>query len=135
MALHTEHVWPCLGYADASAAIDFLKAAFGFESTIVVPGGDDRTVAHSELLTPWGGGVMVTSAATEGDELASRTGAASINIVVDDPDALFERATAAGAEVVRPLRNETDYESRGFIVRDPEGNVWSFGTYPGEQPA
>ena len=134
MALHTEHVWPCLGYADAPAAIDFLKAAFGFEATVVVPGDDDRAVAHSELLTPWGGGVMVTAAAGA-DDLAGRPGTGSISVVVDDPDALFERATAAGAEVVRPLRDETDYESRGFIVRDPEGNVWCFGTYAGEQPA
>ncbi len=47
------------------------------------------------------------------------------------PDALFERATAAGAEVVRGLEDE-DYGSRGFSVRDPEGNLWSFGTYRGE---
>jgi uncharacterized glyoxalase superfamily protein PhnB len=51
--------------------------------------------------------------------------------VCDDPDALFERATAAGAEVVRGLKDE-DYGSRGFTVRDPEGNLWSFGTYAGE---
>jgi uncharacterized glyoxalase superfamily protein PhnB len=41
------------------------------------------------------------------------------------------RATAAGAEVVRELRYE-DYGSLGFTVRDPEGNLWSFGTYRGE---
>jgi uncharacterized glyoxalase superfamily protein PhnB len=134
MALRTEHVWPCLGYRDAPAAVDFLKAAFGFEPTLVVPGEDDRVVAHSELLTPWGGGVMVTSAGEGGDDLAGRAGTGSVCVVVDDPDALCARATAAGAEVVRALRDETDYPSRGFIVRDPEGNVWCFGTYAGEQP-
>ncbi len=36
----------------------------------------------------------------------------------------------AGAEVVLPLKDE-DYGSRGFTVRDPEGNRWSFGTYAG----
>ena len=51
-------------------------------------------------------------------------------MVTDEPDALFERATAAGAEVARGLRDE-DYGSRGFTVRDPEGNLWSFGTYAG----
>ncbi len=134
MSFRTEHVWPCLGYADAPAAIDFLKAAFGFEATVVVP-GEGAAVAHSELLTPWGGGVMVTTAAPGDDDLAGRPGTGSINIVVDDPDALFERATAAGAEVVRPLRDETEYPSRGFIVRDPEGTIWCFGTYAGQQPA
>jgi len=50
--------------------------------------------------------------------------------VTDDPDGAFERATAAGAELVRPLRDE-DYGSRGFSIRDPEGNILSFGTYRG----
>ena len=52
-------------------------------------------------------------------------------VVCDDPDALFTRATAAGAEVIQGLTDE-DYGSRGFSVRDPEGNIWSFGTYLGE---
>jgi uncharacterized glyoxalase superfamily protein PhnB len=49
-------------------------------------------------------------------------------VVVDDPDGLFERASAAGAEIVQKLI-DTDYGSRDFSVRDPEGNLWSFGTY------
>ncbi len=59
------------------------------------------------------------------------TGGASVYAVTDEPDALFARATAAGAEVIQELRDE-DYGSRGFSVRDPEGNLWSFGTYRGE---
>jgi uncharacterized glyoxalase superfamily protein PhnB len=51
-------------------------------------------------------------------------------VVTEAPDELFERATAAGAEVVRGLKDE-DYGSRGFTVRDPEGNLWTFGTYRG----
>jgi len=43
-------------------------------------------------------------------------------------DALHDRAVAAGAEIVRPLQ-DTDYGSREFSSRDPEGNHWSFGTY------
>jgi uncharacterized glyoxalase superfamily protein PhnB len=52
-------------------------------------------------------------------------------VVTDDPDGLFDRATKAGAEVIMPL-HDTDYGSRDFAVRDPEGNRWSFGTYRGE---
>ncbi|MGH9279492.1 MAG: VOC family protein, partial [Acidimicrobiales bacterium] len=48
-----------------------------------------------------------------------------------DPDTLYKRATEAGAEVVRGLE-DADYGSRGFTVTDPEGNLWSFGTYRGE---
>jgi uncharacterized glyoxalase superfamily protein PhnB len=53
------------------------------------------------------------------------------HVVTDEPDRLFARATAAGAEILQGLR-ETDYGSRDFAVRDPEGNRWSFGTYRGE---
>ena len=49
-------------------------------------------------------------------------------VVVDEPDALFERAKGAGAEVVMEPTDQ-DYGSRDFAVRDPEGNLWSFGTY------
>jgi uncharacterized glyoxalase superfamily protein PhnB len=52
----------------------------------------------------------------------------SAYVVVSDPDGLHERATAAGAEITRELQ-DTDYGSREFSARDPEGNVWSFGTY------
>ena len=44
--------------------------------------------------------------------------------------AFHARAMGAGAEVVRDLVDE-DYGSRGFTVRDPEGDLWSFGTYRG----
>jgi uncharacterized glyoxalase superfamily protein PhnB len=51
--------------------------------------------------------------------------------VTDDPDAVYERALAAGATVLRQIRDE-DYGGRGFTVQDPEGNQWSFGSYRGE---
>ncbi|CAN5883899.1 hypothetical protein BH23ACT5_BH23ACT5_20190 [soil metagenome] len=55
----------------------------------------------------------------------------ALYLVTEDPDGLFEQATAAGAEVVNGLADE-DYGSRGFTVRNPEGNRWSFDTYTGE---
>ncbi len=125
-------VWPCLSYRDALAGIDFLKRAFGFEETLVVKGEDGREVHHAELRWPEGGGVMLGSSIEGAGEFTGRpAGAASLYVVTDHPDALFERASAAGAELVRGLHDE-DYGSRGFSVRDPEGNIWSFGTYRGE---
>jgi uncharacterized glyoxalase superfamily protein PhnB len=55
----------------------------------------------------------------------------SIYVVTGDPDGLYARATAAGAEILQGLRDE-HHGSGGFSVRDPEGNLWSFGTYRGE---
>ncbi|MGH3686940.1 MAG: VOC family protein [Pseudonocardiaceae bacterium] len=121
-------VWPTLAYTDAPAAIRFLVEAFGFVETLVVPGEGGREIAHAELRWPEGGGVMLGS--TSDDSVFGQLTRTSTYVVTDQPDALFERATAAGAEVVRGLKDE-DYNSREFIVRDPEGNLWSFGTYRG----
>src|SRR5262249_46842522 len=124
-------VWPALSYRDADAAIDFLKKAFGFEDTLVVRGEDDRPIHHAELRWPEGGGVMLGSFVDGGDEFARRpTGAGSIYVVTDHPDALLDRAKGAGATVARDIADE-DYGNRGFTIRDPEGNLWSFGTYRG----
>lgn len=111
----------------------FLAEAFGFEETAMYTREDDPTIVeHAEMRWPLGGGVMFGSACKDESEFGKRiSGNDSTYVVCDDPDALFERATAAGAEVLRGVRDE-DYGSRGFTVRDPEGNLWSFGTYWGE---
>jgi uncharacterized glyoxalase superfamily protein PhnB len=44
---------------------------------------------------------------------------------------LHARVAAAGADITAAPHN-TDYGSRDFSLRDPEGNRWSFGTYRGE---
>ena len=123
-------VWPTLVYADAPAALRFLSEAFGFEEALVVPGDGEGVVAHAELRWPLGGGVMLGSVRSDGLLGEQHAGVASVYVVTDEPDALFTRATAAGAEVVRELRDE-DFGSRSFTVKDPEGNLWSFGTYRG----
>jgi uncharacterized glyoxalase superfamily protein PhnB len=124
-------IWPTLIYADAPAALRWLADAFGFEEALVVPGEGEGVVAHAELRWPLGGGVMLGSIRGDGVLGEQHAGVASVYVVTDEPDGLFERATAAGAEIARELRNE-DYGSRGFTARDPEGNLWSFGTYAGE---
>jgi len=126
-------VWPVILYKDGPAAIKFLKDAFGFEEVAVYTADEDPAkVVHAELRWPLGGGVMLGSVGAGEEPFTSRpTGGASIYLVTDAPDALFDRAVTAGAEIIRPMRDE-DYGSRGFSARDPEGNHWSFGTYVGE---
>lgn len=130
---NTPFVWPILSYRDARAAIGFLTEAFGFEERALYAHDDDPSVVeHAELRWPLGGGVMLGSAGKDESPFGQRNpGNDAVYVVCDDPDGLYERATAAGAEVVRGLVDE-DYGSRGFTVRDPEGNLWSFGTYTGE---
>jgi uncharacterized glyoxalase superfamily protein PhnB len=125
-------VWPCIRYADPFAAIEFLQKAFGFRETIVVPTEDGKDIVHAELRWPLGGGIMLGSvSSSEGLDIDLQPGSGFVYVVTDEPDELFVRATAQGATEVVGLRDE-DYGSRGFTVRDPEGNTWSFGTYRGE---
>jgi uncharacterized glyoxalase superfamily protein PhnB len=49
-------------------------------------------------------------------------------VVVEDVDAHYERAVAAGAEIVMEPADQ-DYGSRDYSCHDLEGNLWSFGTY------
>jgi uncharacterized glyoxalase superfamily protein PhnB len=130
---HT-YVWPILSFRDARAAIAFLRDAFGFEETAMYPRDDNPSIVeHAEMRWPPGGGVMLGTAAKDDSPFGQRMpGNEAVYLVCDDPDALFARATLAGAEVVRGLVDE-DFGSRGFTVRDPEGNLWSFGTYRGEK--
>ena len=128
-------VWPTLKARDARGLIRFLVDAFGFEETVAwgdQPDGSGDVVVHAQLSWPLGGGIMLGSArGGDDDPWALTPGTAGCYVVTDDPDALFDRAVAAGAEVIQPL-HDTDYGSRDFAVRDPEGNRWSFGTYRGE---
>jgi uncharacterized glyoxalase superfamily protein PhnB len=123
-------LYPFLRYADARAAVEWLCDAFGFERVAVFD-GPDGTVAHAELRL--GGGIIMLGS-TNDDALGMRTprelGAVTggVYAYVADPDAHHERAVVAGAEIVNPLR-EMDYGSREYSCRDPEGNLWSFGTY------
>ncbi len=127
-------IWPTINYLDAPAGIEFLQQAFGFTVQLIVPNESETSVIeHAQLRWPEGGGVMLASAGRQGNPFSARpTGAAGVYVVTADPDAVYQRALAAGAEIFQPL-NDEDYGNRGFSVTDPEGNVWSFGTYGGEQ--
>jgi uncharacterized glyoxalase superfamily protein PhnB len=123
-------VWPSLRANDARALIRFLVDAFGFEETVVY--GDGDRVDHAQLSWPLGGGIMLGSARTDpDDQFALTPGTFGAYVVADDIDGLYARAKAAGARITREPE-ATDYGSRDFAARDPEGNLWSFGTYRGE---
>jgi uncharacterized glyoxalase superfamily protein PhnB len=123
-------LYPFLRYADARAAVRWLCDAFGFQRQDVFD-GPDGSVAHAELRLD--GGVIMLGQSRD-DALGLRTprdtGAPTggVYAYVADPDAHHERARAAGAEIVLPLA-EMSYGSREYTCRDPEGNLWSFGTY------
>lgn len=121
-------IYPSLRYRDAKAAIAWLAEAYGLTEKDVFT-APDGTVQHAELRVPGGGIVMLGTEPDGGDpRFGIHAGMSWVYISVEDPDALHARARAAGAEIVRELE-DTDYGSREFSTRDPEGNHWSFGTY------
>ncbi|MFD3512397.1 VOC family protein [Streptomyces sp. NPDC058657] len=121
---------PTYLYADAKAAIRMLKEAFGFrEIALYEDEHDPSVVTHAELA--YGNGVvMLGSKGRPGlfAQLMDEAGPASAYVVVEDADAHFERAEAFGLEVLMPPTDQ-EYGSRDYMVRDAEGNIWSFGTY------
>jgi uncharacterized glyoxalase superfamily protein PhnB len=123
-------IHPSLYYDDAPAAIEWLCRAFGFAKRMIVP-GEDGQVIHAEL-TLGTGVVMVGSSRPDERRVSPRRlhgGVAhALSVTVDDPDAHFARATAAGARIVRPLQDEP-YGARGYMVEDLEGHPWYFGDY------
>ena len=121
-----QSIYPVLKFEDAHGAIDFLERAFGFERGAIHE-GENGGVAHAEAR--FGGELIMLGSAGQGDPLYNQgIGKAVTYLVVDDPDPLYERAKAAGAEILMEPTDQ-DYGSRDFSVRDPEGNIWSFGTY------
>ncbi|NVI84857.1 MULTISPECIES: VOC family protein [unclassified Janthinobacterium] len=124
---------PCLRYRDAPAAIEWLCKALGFEKQLIVPDGNGG-VAHAQLS--FGNGMVMVAPAIDSDygrlmKLPGDIGGANTQncyLVVSDADAVYRSAREAGAEIVLDIKDE-DYGGRGFTCRDPEGHIWSLGTY------
>ena len=123
-------VWPTVRARDARALIGFLTDVLGFDEVVVY--GDGDVVEHAELAWPHGGGVMLGTARSDDGPGPGAPGTLSAYVACDDPDALHQRVVEAGGDVEMGL-HDTDYGSRDFSVRDPEGNHWSFGTYRGHR--
>jgi uncharacterized glyoxalase superfamily protein PhnB len=124
---------PCMAYRNAAAAMEWLCNAFGFEKQAVYP-ADDGTIMHAQLT--FGNGMIMCGTKKDTpfgrlikqpDEIGGCE-TQSAYVVVADADALYERAKAAGAEIVLEIKDQ-DYGSRDFTCRDPEGHIWNFGTY------
>ncbi|MBI1275150.1 glyoxalase [bacterium] len=135
----TSCIIPCLRYKDAPAAIDWLEAAFGFQRHAVYE-GEDGMILHAELSYKSAdhgrGMIMLGSDMKQGDyakftATPSQAGAKNTQtayIIVPEVDAHYARAKEAGAEIIIDIKDES-YGGRGYTCRDPEGYVWSFGSY------
>ena len=144
----TATIIPSLRYRDAPAAIDWLCEAFGFERHLVVP-GEAGTIDHAQLV--FGNGMIMLGSARDDDfgqhrkpldapgatmseapmskgTVSKAPVSKSAYIIVSDVDAHHARAVAAGAQVVMAPEDQ-HYGGRLYSCRDPEGNLWNFGSY------
>ena len=125
---------PAMRYRDAPAAIDFLCRAFGFAKNAVYA-NPDGTIAHAQLTL--GGGMIILGSVSNGSPYSElirqpdEIGGAETQspcIVVEDCDAVYKTAKEAGANIVMDIA-DMDYGGRAFSCRDPEGHLWSVGSY------
>lgn len=122
-------IFPTLRCLDAEALIAWLKDQVGFTEHAVHRNGG--IVEHAELAL--GASILMLGQSRDdaygrlvGNRAGRRTDA--LYVAVADPEALHAKLEAAGATITMPLR-DTSYGSRAFACRDPEGTLWSFGTY------
>jgi PhnB protein len=118
-----------LAVEDASKAIDFYREAFGAEEVMRMPGPDGK-IAHAELQI--GDSKLMLSDPFPQSNVrppSERGGTtASVFMYVEDADATFDQATAAGADVVSELE-DMFWGDRFGTLSDPFGHVWSIATH------
>jgi uncharacterized glyoxalase superfamily protein PhnB len=120
-------------YRDAPKAIDWLCDVLGFQRHAVYP-GPNGTIAHAQLV--FGGGMVLVGSFSNSEsqrllKQPDEIGGAEtrhVYLLVPDADAVHTRVKVSGGEVVLEIKDQ-DYGGRGFTCRDPEGHIWSVGTY------
>lgn len=130
---------PTIPYDDVGAAIKWLTDVLGFK-TAAAYGAAGGTIVFAQLV--WRTGVVFVSARDGSDNPWSVVGPASIALAAEDAgtvDQHFEHAVAAGAEIIRPVHDAKSPAFPGgshqFDLRDPEGNLWTVGTFQPRIPA
>jgi uncharacterized glyoxalase superfamily protein PhnB len=123
----TVKLWPSMSLLDAEGMMTWLRAIGFVEHSVYREEDDPSRIVHAEFLWPGGGGIMFGSH-EDGHQLLKQPGSASAYLVTDEPDRVLDAAVAAGGRVLRPVADQ-DYGGRSGSVADPEGNVWSIGSY------
>ncbi len=127
MSFSTRHtiIAPMLSVRNGAKAIDFYKAAFGATELFRIDADDGSVVAQ---LSIDGAEFWVADESPEHQNFSPETlngGTVRMVFTVEDPDAVFNRAVAAGASIIRSMTNE--YGWRLGRVVDPFGHHWEIG--------
>ena len=123
--VHKTSISPMLSVRNGAKAVEFYKAAFGADELFRI--GDEKSVVAQ--LSVGGAEFWLADESPEHFNFSPQTlggGTVRMVMVVDDPDAVFARAVAAGATVVWPVENQPYHWRVGRIV-DPFGHHWEIG--------
>ena len=125
---------PNLIYSEANAAVSFLKKAFGFKERGVYK-DDNGKIFHAQLVL---GKALIMVNPFNPDSAFGKMLNLPKNLegyntqtpyfIIENVDEHYKNAKANGAEIVMDIMDE-DYGGRGYSCKDPEGNIWSFGSY------
>ena len=134
---HLHTVTPRLVVADGGAAIVFYTQAFGGEEVgerFTGPGGE---LSHAEIRIG-DSVVMITEDGADGPVSSPGRLDGTVTCVMalywEDVDAAWQRAVAAGAQVIYPLEDQF-YGERGGRLRDPFGQQWMMSQHIEDVPA
>ncbi len=125
---------PNLIYSEANAAVSFLKKAFGFKERGVYK-DDNGKIFHAQLVL---GNALIMVNPFNPDTAFGKMLNLPKNLegyntqtpyfIIEHVDEHYKNAKANDAEIVMDIKDE-DYGGRGYSCKDPEGNIWSFGSY------
>src|SRR5207248_1041715 len=118
-------VTPVLNIEGAAEAIEFYKKAFGAEERARAL-GPNNTIMHAEIKI--GGSIIMMS-----DAMKLPPTRSSCLLYVEDADASWKRALAAGAQVAMPLQDQF-WGDRYGVVTDKWGNRWAIATHKEDVP-
>ena len=122
-------VTPYLIVQGAAGAIEFYKKAFG-ASELMRFGGLDGKIGHAEIRIGNSPVMLADEYPDMGFRSPQALGGAGVSLMVyvEQVDAVFKRAIAAGAKELRPLTNQF-YGDRSGTLQDPFGHVWTIATH------
>jgi len=122
-------VTPYLMVRDAARAMAFYRDAFGATEVMRFAGPDGR-IAHAEVKIGDSHVMLADELPDQGFVGPQTLGGAGVSLMlyVNDVDATFAQALAAGATVRRPVADQFYGDRMGTLV-DPYGHVWSIGTH------
>ena len=126
-------MFPGLRYKNAPAAIDWLCDVLGFDRKLVIP-GEDNNIVHAQLQL--GAGIIMLGSVNENEfgkhvkppDFVDKVNTQVAYIYIKDIDKHYQNAKSKGAEMVVELREE-EYGGKYYLCRDPEGHLWSIGSY------